>query len=212
MITQWLPIIIVAIGVLCAYLWYKKPSDIPETTKASYALKVLQRLHAYSKANEIDIQDHRFGYGDIIEPYMKDLKIRMRERRDVVSFMLRKDLLNRDPPTSEYFYIVSSTGRQELETLAVARQLVAAAMEDLGRGDHESLKKKAELAAAAALAWHIDASSLTGREAAEAEQQAQSIEEAIKSHNLEKIDKILKRSSQVAQTAYYAYQILHGII
>lgn len=211
MILQWSIVTVAAIVAIVIYVRYKQPSDMPAPLKASYALQVLKRIHTYIESTEDTSRNTRLTFYGMLEPYMKDIQLGRRERRDIVAYMLEKDWIYRDPPGDEYSFIVSSAGYQEIDTSAGARQIVADAVADLSKHRIESLKEKAGAAAAVALAMHIDANSASISDPAAAEQQARSIEDAVRSRDPEKIDKIITRTRDILQSISYAYQIFHGL-
>jgi len=216
-----------AIGIYAHY-WHNRPSGMSEIQKVSYAYDALEYIDYYTKNQEENPEKYGVSKQKFIS-YLKKreqawqqrdfiayLKWRVRawrERNDIISYMHGMNWIYEVEKDGSEHYVISRSGKRELETSAGLRSAVEEAA--LKSRNRKISSTQAKVAVADILAAALRVDSRTAPESdqrADAEGKAKDLEEAAKTRDPDMIDRRIDRVAKVLQIATSAYTFTTDIL
>lgn len=218
-----------AIGIYAHY-WYTRPSGMSEVQKVLYSYQALEYIDLYARYPDKNPEIHEISKQNFISymkkrerarrhhdfiAYMKRRARAWRERNDIIAYMHSMDWVYEVKKGEIEHYVISESGRRELETAEGLRSVVEEAARI--QRDRGITSPQARVAVADIIAAALRVDSRTAppgsHQRADAEGKAKDLEEAAKTHDPDKIDHRIDRVRnllQIATTAYtFATEILH---
>jgi hypothetical protein len=151
-----------------------------------------------------------------VTSHMKERGLDWRQRNEIISYMKRVDWLWKDSVQVGYeyrhYYVITRTGRQELETatgLGWAVKEAAQKLQDSQISKEQAMAAAAEVVAAALRAHaRSDPSENSEREEASAGE----IEEAARTHDPERIDHAIARTKDLLTILNISFPFIRDIL
>jgi hypothetical protein len=213
MSTIWLIVLILAAAAVWFYArrWISRPSGMPEMLTASYSYQTLEFMNYYAGRDGGDPEKYEINI-HIIQRQMKNLKLVWRQRKDVLDYMKKMGWVYEILAQEAKLYVVSRVGARELETADGLRGAVKEAAQALHDEGISSDHAKAAAAAVIAAALRVDARSAPPESQGQAEASANEIEDAVNSHDIDKIDRGIARVNGILQMVTYSLPLVRDML
>ncbi len=209
----WLISLLVVAGAIALYAryWYYRPSGMPEALIASYSYQALGYIDFYARRQGQDPTEYEINMYRVVE-YLKSRKLAWRQRNDIIGYMKKVNWIYGTRNQGAEFYVMTGDGMRELQTPDSLRGVVREAAQELhdeGIGDDQA---KAAAAAIIAAALRVDARSAPPESSKRAKDSADEIEEAVKTRDLDKIDRAITRTRDILQIVTYSLPFARDIL
>ena len=201
----------IAVGVY-ARNWHNRSSGMPEMLGVSYSYQTLKFIAFHVNLQETSPEKTLVSMAETIEPYMKKRDLRWRQRNDIIRYMLRADWIYEIQQDGNKYYAIAESGKRELKTADGLRRAAEQAARTLHDSGISSDQAKADAAAAIAVAFRVDSSSGPPESRERAQGSAEEIEEAVKTGDPEKIQRVIDRTKDLLQIATYALPFVRDIL
>jgi predicted transcriptional regulator len=201
----------IAVGVYARH-WYNRPSEMPEMLGVSYSYQTLKFIEFHVNLQKKSSEKNLVSMTETIEPYLKKRNLNWRQRNDIIKYMLRADWVYEIPQDGNKYYTIAEAGERELETadgLRRAAEQAALTLHDCGIGSDQA---KVEAAATIAAAFRVDASVGSPENSQRAQGAAEAIEEAVKTGDPDKVQRVIDRTKDLLQIATYALPFVRDIL